>query len=231
MNIDIITAVPDLLRSPFDHSIIKRASDRDLLCINIVDLRSYGLGRHQQIDDYQYGGGAGMVMMCEPLDACIVALKSKRQYDAIVYMTPDGITFNQKMANRISCMENLMIICGHYKGIDHRIRSMHVTMEISVGDFVLSGGELAAAVVVDAVGRLIPGVLNDETSALTDSFQDNLLAPPVYTRPADFKGYKIPDVLLSGNDALIDDWRFNQSLERTRLLRPDLMDEYDLDNS
>ena len=196
MQIDIITVVPELLKSPFEHSIMKRAGDKGLLQINIVNLRSFGLGLHHQVDDYQYGGGAGMVMMCEPLDRCIMDLKSKTKYDEIIYLTPDGKTFNQKMANRLSCLDAVLIICGHYKGIDQRIRDMHVTMEISVGDFVLSGGELAAAIVVDAIGRLIPGVLNDETSALSDSFQDNLLAPPVYTRPADFKGFKIPDILL-----------------------------------
>ena len=225
MRIDIISAVPELLSSPLGHSIMKRAAERNLLHINVVDLRQYGTGRHKQIDDYQYGGGAGMVIMCEPLDQCITELKNNCQYDAVIYLTPDGITFNQKMANRLSCMENLMMICGHYKGIDQRIRDMHVTHEISVGDYVLSGGELAAAVLTDAIGRLIPGVLNDETSALTDSFQDNLLAPPVYTRPAEYKGYVVPDVLLSGNDSLIDEWRFNQAIERTRTLRPDLMDE------
>ena len=179
MQIDIITVVPELLKSPFEHSIMKRAGDKGLLQINIVNLRSFGLGLHHQVDDYQYGGGAGMVMMCEPLDRCIMDLKSKTKYDEIIYLTPDGKTFNQKMANRLSCLDAVLIICGHYKGIDQRIRDMHVTMEISVGDFVLSGGELAAAIVVDAIGRLIPGVLNDETSALSDSFQDNLLAPPV----------------------------------------------------
>jgi tRNA (guanine37-N1)-methyltransferase len=225
MRIDIISAVPELLSSPLGHSIMKRAADRNLLQINVIDLRQYGIGRHKQIDDYQYGGGAGMVMMCEPLDLCISELKSSCQYDAVIYLTPDGITFNQKMANRLSCMNNLMMICGHYKGIDQRIRDMHVTHEISVGDFVLSGGELAAAVLTDAIGRLIPGVLNDETSALTDSFQDNLLAPPVYTRPAQYKGYVVPDVLLSGNDSLIDEWRYNQSVERTKTLRPDLINE------
>lgn len=225
MLIDIITVVPELLRSPFEHSIMKRAAERGLLKVNVIDLRQYGLGKHKQVDDYQYGGGAGMVMMCEPLDQCISRLKAENNYDAIIYLTPDGHTFNQKMANRFSCMDNLLIICGHYKGIDHRIRDIHVTHEVSVGDFVLSGGELAAAVLVDAVGRLIPGVLNDETSALTDSFQDNLLAPPVYTRPAEYKGYHVPEVLLSGNDALIDEWRYHQSLDRTRTLRPDLLEE------
>ncbi|MBK9150047.1 MAG: tRNA (guanosine(37)-N1)-methyltransferase TrmD [Saprospiraceae bacterium] len=201
LRIDIISAVPELLTS------------------------SFGIGKHKQIDDYQYGGGAGMVMMCEPLDNCISSLKSERDYEAVIYMTPDGLTFNQKLANRFSLLQNIMIICGHYKGIDQRIRDMHVTHEISIGDYVLSGGELAAAVVVDAVGRLIPGVLNDETSALTDSFQDNLLAPPVYTRPAVYKGMEVPQVLLSGNEAKIDEWRYQQSLDRTKSLRPDLLEE------
>lgn len=225
MQIDIITVVPELLKSPFEHSIMKRAGDKGLLQINIVNLRSFGLGIHHQVDDYQYGGGAGMVMMCEPLDRCIMDLKSKTKYNEIIYLTPDGKTFNQKMANRLSCLDALLIICGHYKGIDQRIRDMHVTMEISVGDFVLSGGELAAAIVVDAIGRLIPGVLNDETSALSDSFQDNLLAPPVYTRPAEFKGFKIPDILLSGNERMIDEWRYEESLKITKERRPDLLDD------
>ncbi|MBK7804804.1 MAG: tRNA (guanosine(37)-N1)-methyltransferase TrmD [Saprospiraceae bacterium] len=225
MQIDIITVVPELLKSPFEHSIMKRAGDKGLLQINIVNLRSFGLGLHHQVDDYQYGGGAGMVMMCEPLDRCIMDLKSKTKYDEIIYLTPDGKTFNQKMANRLSCLDAVLIICGHYKGIDQRIRDMHVTMEISVGDFVLSGGELAAAIVVDAIGRLIPGVLNDETSALSDSFQDNLLAPPVYTRPADFKGFKIPDILLSGNERMIDEWRYEESLKITKERRPDLLED------
>jgi tRNA (guanine37-N1)-methyltransferase len=223
MHIDIITVVPELLRSPFEHSIMKRAGDKGLLDINVIQLRNFGLGIHKQVDDYQFGGGAGMVMMCEPLDTCISSLKSERTYDQVIYMTPDGQTFNQKIANRLSCFENLMIICGHYKGIDQRIRDMHVTMELSIGDYVLSGGELAAAVVVDAIGRLIPGVLNDETSALTDSFQDNLLAPPVYTRPADFKGHKVPEILLSGHERKIDEWRYEEALRLTTEKRPDLL--------
>lgn len=227
MHIDIITIVPDLLMSPFEHSIMKRASEKGLLTVNVVNLRPYGLGIHHQTDDYQYGGGAGMVMMCEPLDRCITELKSSRSYDHIIYLTPDGKTFNQKVANHLSCFQNLLLICGHYKGIDQRIRDLHVTMEISVGDFVLSGGELAAAIVVDAIGRLLPGVLNDETSALTDTFQDNLLAPPVFTRPAEFKGLRVPEVLLSGNERLIDEWRFEESLRVTQDKRPDLLqDEY-----
>jgi tRNA (guanine37-N1)-methyltransferase len=225
LRIDIITVIPELLQSPFQHSIMKRAAEKGLLLVNVIPLRPYGLGHHKQLDDYQYGGGAGMVMMCEPLDNCIQDLKKEVYYDQIIYLTPDGHTFNQKMANRLSCMENLLLICGHYKGIDQRIRDLHVTMEISVGDFVLSGGELAAAIIVDAVGRLIPGVLSDETSALTDSFQDDLLAPPVYTRPAEFKDLKVPDVLLSGNDRLIEDWRSDASYRLTQKKRPDLLGE------
>jgi tRNA (guanine37-N1)-methyltransferase len=223
MHIDIISVVPDLLRSPFDHSIMKRAADKGILTVNVINLRTYGLGPHLQTDDYQYGGGAGMVMMCEPLDTCIAELKAKHNYDQIIYLTPDGKTFNQKMANHLSCMNNLLFICGHYKGIDQRIRDLHVTMEISIGDFVLSGGELAAAVVVDAIGRLLPGVLNDETSALTDSFQDDLLAPPVYTRPATFNGLDVPEILLSGHERKIDEWRYEESLRITKERRPDLL--------
>lgn len=225
MHIDIISAVPELLISPFSHSIMKRAADKNLLSIRVIRLRDYGIGIHQQIDDYQFGGGAGMVMMCGPLDACITELKQTKNYDHIIYMAPDGLTFNQKLANHLSCFENLLLICGHYKGIDQRIRDMHVTMEISIGDFVLSGGELAAAVIVDAIGRIIPGVLNDETSALTDSFQDNLLAPPVYTRPADFKGHRVPEVLLSGHEKKIEEWRFEQSMQLTQTKRPDLLEK------
>jgi tRNA (guanine37-N1)-methyltransferase len=224
MFISIISVLPELLEGPFSHSIIKRAGEKGILDIEIVNLRDFGLGPHRQVDDYQYGGGAGMVMMCEPLDKCIIELKSKRNYDEVIYMTPDGETFQQKMANKLSLKNNLMIICGHYKGIDQRIRDIHVTMEISVGDYVLSGGELAAAIIVDAVGRLIPGVLNDGTSALTDSFQDNLLAPPVYTRPAEYKSHKVPDILLSGNESLIDEWRYEQSVKRTEIRRPDILD-------
>ncbi|MCZ2101190.1 MAG: tRNA (guanosine(37)-N1)-methyltransferase TrmD [Chitinophagales bacterium] len=225
MRIDIITVIPELLQSPFQHSIMKRALEKGLLEVNVIPLRPYGLGPHKQLDDYQYGGGAGMVMMCEPLDRCIEDLKSQVNYDAIIYLTPDGTTFNQKIANRLSCMDHLMLICGHYKGIDQRIRDMHVTMELSVGDFVLSGGELAAALITDAVGRLIPGVLSDETSALTDSFQDDLLAPPVYTRPSEYKGLKVPDVLLSGNDRLIETWRQEAAYRITEQKRPDLLEE------
>jgi len=225
MRIDIISAVPDLLESPLSHSIMQRAKDKGLLTVNIHPLRKWAINKHGQIDDYQYGGGAGMVMMPEPLSNAIEELQQTTTYDAIIYMTPDGERFNQKTANRLSLYQNLLIICGHYKGIDERIRQQYVTMEISIGDYVLSGGELAAAVVVDAIGRLIPGVLNDETSALFDSFQDNLLAPPVYTRPADFKGMKVPDVLLTGDPKLVETWRHEQSLERTKTRRPDLLSE------
>lgn len=198
-----------------------------MLFVEVHDLRSYGLGKKRQIDDYQYGGGAGMVMMCEPLDTLICELKSQRNYDDVIYTTPDGTTFTQAIANQLSLQENIIIICGHYKGIDDRIRQIHVTKEISIGDYVLSGGELAAAVITDAIGRLIPGVLNDEASALLDSFQDNLLAPPIYTRPAEFKGHKVPDVLLSGNDAKIDEWRTEMSILRTKERRPDIYQKFD----
>lgn len=226
MHIDIITVVPSLLESPLNHSIIKRAQDRDLLRVNVINLRPYGLGQNAQLDDYQYGGGAGMVLMCEPLDNCINDLKLQRSYDEVIYLTPDGTTLNQKTCNQLSLYKNLLMICGHYKGIDQRIRDIHVTMEISIGDFVLSGGEIAAAVLVDAIGRLIPGVLNDETSALTDTFQDDLLAPPVYTRPAEFRGIKVPEVLLSGHGAKIEEWRMEQSLSSTQRKRPDLYKKY-----
>ena len=225
MRVDIISAVPDLLISPFQHSILKRAEKRGLLKVVIHNLREFGLGKHHQIDDYQYGGGAGMVMMVEPLDNCISALKKERAYDEVIFMTPDGMLLKQKLANRLSLGEHIMIICGHYKGIDERVREKHVTLEISIGDYVLSGGELAAAVLVDAVGRLIPGVLNDESSALTDSYQDDLLAPPVYTRPSEYKGMSVPPVLLSGNDKLIEEWRHQKALERTRERRPDMLEE------
>ena len=225
MTITIISAVPELLESPFQHSILKRAEKKGLLAVEIIPLRPYGIGPNKQIDDYQYGGGAGMVMMCEPLDRCIMDLKKKRMYDEIIYLTPDGKRFVQKIANQLSLFNNLLFICGHYKGIDQRIRDMHVTMELSIGDYVLSGGELAAAVVTDSIGRLIPGVLNDETSALTDSFQDNLLSPPVYTRPAVYKNYQVPEVLLSGHENKISEWRFDQSIEITKNKRPDLLGE------
>ena len=223
MRIDIITLLPELLESPFEHSIMKRAKEKGLLEIYLHNPRDFATGKHRQMDDYQYGGGAGLVMMVEPLAKCLDDFKSQRNYDEIIFMTPDGERFNQGIANQLSMFENILIICGHYKGIDERIREHYVTKEVSIGDFVLSGGELAAAVVVDAIGRLIPGVLNDETSALFDSFQDNLLAPPVYTRPADYKGWKVPEVLLSGNKQAIEDWRYEQSYERTKKRRPDLL--------
>jgi tRNA (guanine37-N1)-methyltransferase len=223
MQIDIITVAPELLDSPFSHSIMKRAQDKGLLSVRCHNLREWAINKHGQVDDYQYGGGAGMVMMCEPLANAIEHLQKTTTYDDIIYMTPDGETFNQGMANYLSMKGNLLIICGHYKGIDQRIRDLYVTKEISIGDYVLSGGELAAAVVVDAIGRLIPGVLNDETSALLDSFQDNLLAPPVFTRPAEFKGLKIPEILLSGDPVKIEDWRSEQSLQRTKERRPDIL--------
>ncbi|HRG33520.1 MAG: tRNA (guanosine(37)-N1)-methyltransferase TrmD [Saprospiraceae bacterium] len=227
MRIDIITVLPELLRSPFEHSILKRAADKGLLEVHLHDLRTFGKGAYKQVDDYAFGGGAGMVMMIEPLVDCIESLKSQRNYDEVIYLTPDGHTLNQKIANTLSLKQNLLLICGHYKGIDQRVRDHWVTMEISIGDYVLSGGELAAAVLVDTIGRLIPGVLNDETSALTDSFQDDLLAPPVYTRPADFNGLNVPEVLLSGHEAKIEEWRYEQSLERTRTRRPDLLKDSD----
>ncbi len=225
MRIDIISAVPELLESPFRHSILKRAQERELLAVQVHNLRTYGLGRHRQIDDYQFGGGAGMVMMPEPLANCIDELQAQRSYDEVIYLTPDGRTLNQALANRLSLKNNLLLLCGHYKGIDERIREEYVTLEISIGDYVLSGGELAAAVLVDAIGRLLPGVLNDETSALFDSFQDNLLAPPVYTRPAEFRGRQVPEILTSGNTPAIEEWRYEQALQRTRERRPDLLDE------
>jgi len=225
MTIDIITVVPDLLDGPFSHSIMKRAQDKGLLTVRTHNLRKWAINKHAQVDDYPFGGGAGMVLMCEPLANAIEELQLNRTYDAIIYMTPDGKTFDQPMANQLSMFQHLLIICGHYKGIDQRIRDQYITMEISIGDYVLSGGELAAAVVVDAIGRLIPGVLSDETSALTDSFQDNLLAPPVYTRPADFRGMKVPEILLQGDPKKVEDWRFEQSVERTKTRRPDLFKE------
>ncbi|MDP3392302.1 tRNA (guanosine(37)-N1)-methyltransferase TrmD [Sediminibacterium sp.] len=225
LTIDIITVVPDLLEGPFSHSIMKRAQDKGLLTVRTHNLRKWAINKHAQVDDYPFGGGAGMVLMCEPLANAIEELQLNNTYDAIIYMTPDGKTFDQPMANQLSMLQNLLIICGHYKGIDQRIRDQYITMEISIGDYVLSGGELAAAVVVDAIGRLIPGVLSDETSALTDSFQDNLLAPPVYTRPADFRGMKVPEILLQGDPKKVEDWRFEQSVERTKTRRPDLFKE------
>jgi tRNA (guanine37-N1)-methyltransferase len=223
MNIHILTVLPELLESPLNHSIIKRAQEKNLLHIQIFNLRKWAVNEYGQVDDYQYGGGAGMVMMCEPLANAIEELNHQHHYEEIIYTTPDGDMFNQKEANYLSLKNNILIICGHYKGIDQRIRDHYITKEISIGDFVLSGGELAAAIITDAVGRLIPGVLNDETSALFDSFQDNLLAPPVYTRPAEYKNWKVPAVLLSGNQKKIDEWRYEQSVERTRLKRPELL--------
>ncbi|MEL6986502.1 MAG: tRNA (guanosine(37)-N1)-methyltransferase TrmD [Bacteroidota bacterium] len=225
MRIDIIAVIPGLLESPFAHSIMKRAADKELLQVHVHDLKEFGIGNYKQIDDYQYGGGAGMVLMPEPLSKSIKSLQAERTYDEVIYLTPDGQTLNQKLANRLSLHNNLLFICGHYKGIDQRIRDLYVTKEISIGDFVLSGGELAAAVLVDAIGRLIPGVLNDGSSALSDSFQDNLLAPPVYTRPAEFNGLAVPDVLLSGHERKIAEWREAQAQERTSALRPDLLEE------
>lgn len=224
MRIDIISIIPELLESPFQHSILKRAQERGLLEVQVHDLRKYGLGKHLQLDDYQFGGGAGMVMMVEPIANCIDDLKAERDYDAIIYLTPDGKRFDQKLANQLSMKQNLILLCGHYKGVDERIREHYINLEISIGDYVLSGGELAAAVLVDAIGRLLPGVLNDETSALFDSFQDDLLAPPVYTRPAEFRGWKVPEILLSGNFPQIEDWRYEQSLIRTKERRPDLLE-------
>jgi tRNA (guanine-N(1)-)-methyltransferase len=224
MRIDIIAVVPELLQSPFQHSIFKRAVEKGLASAHFHDLRQYGLGNYKQIDDYSFGGGAGMVLMIEPIDACISALKAERDYDEVIYLTPDGHTLNQPMANALSLKENIIILCGHYKGVDQRVRDHFVTKEISIGDYVLSGGELAAAVLADAIVRLIPGVLSDETSALTDSFQDNLLAPPVYTRPAEYKGWKVPDILLSGNTPQIDMWREEQAYKRTQERRPDLLE-------
>ncbi len=223
MRIDIITVSPELIKSPFEHSIIKRAIDKNFVEIYFHDLRKYALNKYGKIDDYQFGGGAGMVLMIEPIDKCISALLAEREYDEIIYMTPDAKTLNQQTANKISTLKNIIILTGHYKGIDQRIRDLFITEEISIGDYVLSGGELAAAVFCDAVIRLIPGVLGDETSALTDSFQDNLLAPPVYTRPSVYKDLKVPEVLLSGNFNKIDIWRYDKALERTKKIRPDLL--------
>lgn len=224
MRIDIITVLPELLESPLSHSIMKRAQAKGLLEVHLHHLRKWAVNEYGQVDDYQYGAGAGMVMMCEPLANAIDSLKKERSYDEVIYLTPDGELLNQKIANQLSLKENLIFICGHYKGIDERIRQHYVTREISIGDYVLSGGELAAAVLVDAIGRLIPGVLNDETSALFDSFQDGLLAPPVYTRPSDFRGWKVPDILLSGDTKNIEEWRYEEAVKRTQERRPDLLD-------
>ncbi|MEO0877912.1 MAG: tRNA (guanosine(37)-N1)-methyltransferase TrmD [Bacteroidota bacterium] len=224
MRIDIISVLPELLHSPFEHSIMKRAQQKGLLEVVVHNLRDYGIGRHKQIDDYQFGGGAGMVMMCEPLVKCLDDLKGERNYQEVIFLTPDGDRYRQGIANELSLKENIILICGHYKGIDERIREQYVTREISIGDYVLSGGELAAAVLVDSIGRLLPGVLGDEQSALTDSFQDDLLAPPVYTRPADFRGWKVPEILTSGNTRKIEEWRYEQALQRTKDRRPDLLE-------
>lgn len=225
MRIDIITVVPDILKSPFEASIMKRAIKKGLVEIHFHNLRDYVTDNYKQIDDYQFGGGAGMVMMVEPIDKCISHLKSEREYDEVIYMTPDGKRLEQKTANQLSLYENIIILCGHYKGVDQRVRDHFITREISIGDYVLSGGELGAAVLCDAVIRLIPGVLGNETSALTDSFQDNLLAPPVYTRPSEYKGWKVPEVLTSGNFPKIETWREEQAYLRTKQLRPDLLDD------
>ncbi len=225
MRIDIMTLFPEMFQGPFDESIIKRAVNQGNVDIYLHNIRDYSLDKHKKVDDYPFGGGAGMVMQIEPIARLIDKLKSERNYDEIIFMTPDGERLNQKIANTFSINQNIMILCGHYKGIDHRIRKHYITREISIGDYVLTGGELAAAVLVDAVVRLIPGVISDETSALTDSFQDNLLAPPVYTRPADYKGLKVPDILLSGHQGNIDQWREEQALKRTKEIRPDLLED------
>ena len=225
MRIDIITVAPDLLKSPFEHSIIKRAIDKGIAEVHFHNLREYGLGNYRQLDDTQFGGGAGMVLMIEPIDNCISKLQAERTYDEIIYMTPDAKTLNQSTANTLSLKENIIILTGHYKGVDQRVREKFITKEISIGDYVLTGGELAAAVLCDSVIRLIPGVLGDETSALTDSFQDNLLSPPVYTRPSEYKGMKVPEILLSGNFPKIEEWRSDKAYERTQEIRPDLLDQ------
>ncbi|MDP1747385.1 MAG: tRNA (guanosine(37)-N1)-methyltransferase TrmD [Bacteroidota bacterium] len=223
MRIDIITVLPQLLESPFQHSILKRAIEKGIVEVNLINLRDYSTHKQKSVDDYAFGGGAGMVMGIEPIANCINALKAERQYDEIIYTSPDGETLNQKMANHLSTFKNIIILCGHYKGVDERVREHLITKEISIGDYVLSGGELAAAVICDSIIRIIPGAISDETSALTDSFQDNLLAPPVYTRPAEYNGWKVPDILLSGHNKNIEEWRHEQSIERTKKRRPDLL--------
>lgn len=222
MHIDIITCLPKLLESPFSDSILKRAIKKGLVTVSVIDLRDYSTDKHKSVDDYAYGGGAGMVMMIEPIDRCLTELKSKRKYDEVIYMSPDGERFSQSIANELSLKKNLVFLCGHYKGVDERVREHLITREISIGDYVLSGGELAAAVISDAVIRLLPGVLSDETSALSDSFQDGLIAPPVYTRPAEYNGWKVPEVLLSGHEAKIEEWRHDQALDRTKKRRPEI---------
>ncbi len=223
MRIDIITVLPELMKSPFEASILKRAQEKGLVEVHFHNLRDYSTNKYKQVDDYQFGGGAGMVLMIEPIDKCISKLKAERNYDEVIYMTPDGETLNQKIANQLSLKGNIIILCGHYKGVDQRVRDTMITREISIGDYVLSGGELGAAVLCDSVIRLLPGVLNDETSALTDTFQDNLLAPPVYTRPRDYKGHTVPEILLSGDFPKIEQWREDRAMERTEQLRPDLL--------
>ncbi len=224
MRIDIVTVMPEMLESPLNCSILKRAQDKGLAEIVVHNLRDYTENKHRKVDDYPFGGEAGMVMSIQPVDACISALKEQRRYDEVIFTSPDGETLSQPLANRLSMLENIIILCGHYKGVDYRIREHLVTREISIGDYVLTGGELPAAVIADAIVRLLPGAIGDEQSALSDSFQDNLLAPPIYTRPAEYKGWKVPDILLSGHEAKIAEWRYMQSLERTRRLRPDLLD-------
>mgnify|MGYP001275955787 FL=1 len=224
MRIDILTIHPELLKSPFEHSILQRAIDKKIVEIRLHDIRSFSTDKHKKVDDYQFGGGAGMVMCIQPIADCIDKLKSERNYDAVVYMTPDGERLDQSIANNYSTFENIIILCGHYKGVDQRIRDYFITHELSIGDFVLTGGELAAGIFCDSIIRLIPGVISDETSALTDSFQDNLLAPPVYTRPAEYNNWKVPEILLSGNFPKIEEWRHEQAIERTKKRRPDLLD-------
>ena len=226
LHISIISVLPELLESPFNHSILKRAQTKGLVEVDLINLRDYSNNKHKSVDDYAFGGGAGMVMMIEPIANCIESLKSKRDYDEIIYLSPDGELLDQQLSNKLSMKQNLILLCGHYKGIDERIREHLITKEISVGNYVLSGGELAAAVLSDSIIRLLPGVLSDDTSALSDSFQDNLIAPPVYTRPADYNGWKVPEVLLSGNDRLISEWRHEESIKRTRLRRPGMLDNH-----
>ena len=225
MQIDILTLFPEMFEGPFSQSILKRAKEKGIVTIDLHDIRDYSTNKHKTVDDYPFGGGAGMVMMIEPVARCIEHLKEKTNYDEVIYLSPDGELLTQKIANRLSCLKNVILLCGHYKGIDERIREHFITREISIGNYVLSGGELAAAVLTDAVVRVMPGVLNDETSALSDSFQDDLISPPVYTRPSDFRGWKVPDILLSGNDKEIAKWKYEQSIERTRQRRPDMLDD------
>jgi len=227
MRIDILTVVPELLESPFKHSILKRAQDNGVVEIHVHNIRDFSTDKHRKVDDYAFSGGAGMVMTIQPIEDAINHLKSQRDYDEVIYTSPDGDVFNQRIANQCSLYKNIIILCGHYKGVDQRVRDYLITREISIGDYVLTGGEMAAAVMVDAIVRLIPGAMSDETSALTDSFQDNLLSPPVYTRPADYKGWKVPDVLLSGNDRQVDEWKEKQAWERTKRLRPDLLEGHE----